>query len=310
MFNNFKNFTIMAEEKTYVFGNEGGNMMGYLAPLLQQRGIDPSVLALMNNRGGFGCDGGYFIWVIFLFFLMGWGGNGWGGNRGAGLAGEINNDYGREMLLQAINGNGNAISQLATTLNCDINAVQGAINAVQSQVQSVGSQVGMSSQQIINAIQSGDASIASQLANCCCNIREAITKQGYDNQLATLNQTNVLGSKIDYQTTLLNDKFCQLEMREMQNKIDALREERSNLMGQLSQEHQTLALQNYQAQALAPITATVTSIQREIDSIKCKLPESVSVPYSPVTAIPTCVAAQYGLYNYGFPGTVNNGYWA
>lgn len=214
------------------------------------------------------------------------------------------------MLLQAINGNGNAISQLATTLNCDINAVQGAINAVQSQVQSVGSQVGMSGQQIINAIQAGDASIASQLASCCCNVREAITQQGYENQIATLNQTNVLGGKIDNQTTIINDKFCQLEMREMQNKIDALREERSSLMGQLSQEHQTLALQNYQAQALAPITGALTTLQREVDSIKCKLPESVSVPYSPVTAIPTCVAANYGLFNYGtgFPGTT--GYWA
>lgn len=56
------------------------------------------------------------------------------------------------MLLQAINGNGNAISQLATTLNCDINAVQSAINSVQSQIQSVGNQVGMSGQQVINAI--------------------------------------------------------------------------------------------------------------------------------------------------------------
>lgn len=57
------------------------------------------------------------------------------------------------MLLQAINGNGNAISQLATTLNCDINAVQSAINSVQSQIQSVGNQIGMSGQQVINAIK-------------------------------------------------------------------------------------------------------------------------------------------------------------
>ena len=91
------------------------------------------------------------------------------------------------MLLQAINGNGNAISQLASTLNCDINAVQTAINSVQSQIQSVGNQVGMSGQQIINAIQAGNCQIASQLASCCCDVRETITKQGYDNQLATLN---------------------------------------------------------------------------------------------------------------------------
>lgn len=77
---------------------------------------------------------------------MGWGGNGWGNNGAGGLGNQLNNDYGREMLLQAINGNGNAISQLASTLNCDINAVQTAINSVQSQIQSVGNQVGMSGQ--------------------------------------------------------------------------------------------------------------------------------------------------------------------
>lgn len=124
------------------------------------------------------------------------------------------------MLLQAINGNGNAISQLATTLNCDINAVQSAINSVQSQIQSVGNQVGMSGQQIINAIQAGNCQIASQIASCCCDVRTAIERQGYEGQLATLNQTNTLGSKIDQQTTLISDKFCQLEMRELQNKID------------------------------------------------------------------------------------------
>lgn len=122
------------------------------------------------------------------------------------------------MLLQAINGNGNAISQLATTLNCDINAVQSAINSVQSQIQSVGNQVGMSGQQVINAIQAGNCQIASQIASCCCDVRTAIERQGYEGQLATLNQTNTLGSKIDQQTTLISDKFCQLEMRELQNK--------------------------------------------------------------------------------------------
>lgn len=297
----------MAEEKTYVFG-EGSNMLGMLAPLLQQRGIDPSVLyALGNNRNG-SWEGSSFIWIIFLFFLMGWGNNGLGGfgGRGAGLANEINNDYGRDMLMQAINGNGTAISQLATTLNCDVNAIQGAINAVQSQIQSVGSQVGMSGQQVINAIQAGNCQIASQIASCCCDVREAITKSGYDNQLATLNQTNILSSKIDQQTTLINDKFCQLEMREMQNKIDALREDKSSLINQLSQEHQTNAIQAYQAQTTAPISAALTALQREVDSIKCKLPESVSVPYSPVVGVPTCVASQFGLNGLGFN---NFGYW-
>lgn len=293
-----------------MFGEGAGNgILGLLGPMLSQRGVDPNVLLAMQGRNndGFG-EGGWFIWVIFLFFLMGWGGNGWGNNGAGGLGNQLNNDYGREMLLQAINGNGNAISQLASTLNCDINAVQTAINSVQSQIQSVGNQVGMSGQQIINAIQAGNCQIASQLASCCCDVREAITKQGYDNQLATLNQTNILGSKIDQQTTLINDKFCQLEMREMQNKIDTLREDKSALINQLSQEHQTSAIQAYQTQTIAPVNAALVALQREVDSIKCKLPESVSVPYSPVVGVPTCVAAQFGLNALGYgSGFWNNG---
>jgi hypothetical protein len=82
-----------------------------------------------------------------MFWL--WGGNGRNGMFGNGLADGIpntlNNDFGREILLQAINGNGQALSQLATTLNCDINALQGAINHVQSAIQGVSNQVGMSS---------------------------------------------------------------------------------------------------------------------------------------------------------------------
>lgn len=58
----------MSESKTYVFGNEGsgqGGMMSLLAPLLQQRGLDPNLLLAMNKNGNGWGDG--FMWVIFLF---------------------------------------------------------------------------------------------------------------------------------------------------------------------------------------------------------------------------------------------------
>ena len=134
----------MAEDsKTYVFDSAS------------KGSLDPNtLLAMMGNNGGFGGNGGW-MWIIFLFFLYGWRGNGFFGNGSNGsLGNELNNDFGRDLLLQAINGNGNAISALSTTLNCDINAVQTAINAVQSSVASVGNQVGMSGMQVINAIQS------------------------------------------------------------------------------------------------------------------------------------------------------------
>ena len=48
----------MSEEKTYVFGEGGANsIISALAPMLQNRGIDPSVLALMKDNDGFGNGG-------------------------------------------------------------------------------------------------------------------------------------------------------------------------------------------------------------------------------------------------------------
>lgn len=133
----------MSETKTYVFGSEGasgsGGMMSMLAPLLQKNGLDPNLLLAMNrNNGAFGGEGGWFIWVIFLFFLMGWGGNGWGNGNRPGLANEINNDYGRSLLMEAIGGNRNAISNLATQLSCSEGQIQSAIAALSTQMQNVG----------------------------------------------------------------------------------------------------------------------------------------------------------------------------
>ena len=264
-------------EKTYVFDNaeSGGlNSSALIASLMQNKGIDPNLMAMLTNAsknqdawGGSGC---WFMWVILLFWL--WGGNGYGNYFGRGTAdgipNQLNNDFGREVLLQAINGNGQAISQLATTLNCDINSLQTAIGNVQNSVQSVASQVGMTGQQIINSIQQGNCSLGNQLAQCCCSIKDAITRTNYENQLSNVNQTNTLQNAINFvnssvergfsaasyataqqtcdlktaianQTTLINDKFCQLEMREMQNKIDSLRQENNALLLAASQQRQT-----------------------------------------------------------------------
>ena len=310
------------ESKTYVFGNEGsgqGSMMSLLAPLLQQRGLDPNLLLAMNKNGnGFG-EGGWFMWVIFLFFLMGWGGNGWGGfgnGRAGGIANEINNDYGRSLLMDAIGGNRNALSNLATQLNCTEGQIQSAISALTSQVQSVGNQVGMSGMQTINALQQGNMQIAQQLANCCC-----------ENRLATCQQTNTLQSAINnvatgqergfanvaYETqrqtcdlhnaikdstqTIVNGQQ-QAVMREMQNKIDALREENSTFKS-------SAMTSQIVGQALAPVNAVLAGLQKEVGEIKCAQPNTVTVPYQPFVTVPNCVAAQYGLY----ANANANGFW-
>lgn len=296
----------MGSEKIFMFGEPscgcGGGSKADLTAILpalmnNNKGIDPGILAMLGDRNRDGFGGNDFFAILLLFILMGWGGNGnglFGGNRGA-VGGEglniLNNDSTRELLMSAIQGNGNAISQLSTQLGCSIGQVQEGLNTLNMSLCNVGNQVGMSGQQIINAIQSGNCTLANQIASCCCDVRTAIERQGFENQLATVNQTNtlqnsantqfnILGAKIDAQTQIINDKFCQLEMREMQNRINTLQQEKSAL--------ETSALLQQQTQNLVG---------------QLKTP-------CPVPAYLTCNPnAPYG-YGYGYPygtGFANEG---
>lgn len=69
-------------------------------------------------------------------------------------------------------------------------------------------------------------------------------------------QTQALAAKIDLQTQIINDKFCQLEMREMQNTIQQLREEKQALATSAITQQQT---QNIVSQLApkAPVPAYV-----------------------------------------------------
>lgn len=57
--------------------------------------------------------------------------------------------------------------------------------------------------------------------------------------MQAITRFNILGAKIDAQTQIINDKFCQLEMREMQNKIDTLRDEKNALQSSALLQQQT-----------------------------------------------------------------------
>jgi hypothetical protein len=314
----------MSESKTYIFGenqNGGSNgMLGLLAPLLQKQGVDPNVLLAMKGNNGMCGEGGWFMWVIFLFFLMGWGGNGWGGfggNGRGGIANEINNDYGRSLLMDAIGGNRNALSNLATQLNCTEGQIQNAISALTSQVQSVGNQVGMSGMQTINALQQGNMQIAQQIANCCCENRLAICQQtgtlqnainnvavgqerGFSNvAYETQRQTCDLHNAIKDATAELKAGQTAAEFRDMQDKIDHLREENGNYKS-------SAMMSQIVGQSLAPVNAALAGLQSEVNAIKCAQPNTVTVPYQPFQAVPNCVAAQYGLYGCN---AAANGFW-
>lgn len=287
-------------------GNSGGSkfdIMAFLPGLMGgQNKLDPNlVAALMNNRGNqdaWGGSGCWWIWIILLFFVFGgWGnGNGFGGNRnGGGLPAELNGDAGRELLMNAIQGNGTAINQLASSLNCSTQQLQSAICNIQGQIQGVGNQVGLSGQQIINAVQQGNTQLLTQIADCCCNTQRAIERQGCDIRLQNCQDMNILTNTMNANTLSLRDAGLQNtrdivnEVRDFKNlyqqdKMDRLTAENLALKGQISQANQNAYFSATIDAATTPILNRINSLQGDVDNIKCKMPPTVSVPYPQIKA--------------------------
>ena len=275
------------EAKTYVFGNSDNS----------------ALMAAMANNGGFGGGGGWWAWIILMAL---WGGNGFGrnGQDTQEILSTLNGDQGRQMLMSAIEGNGTAISQLASTLHCDVNSIQTALNAVQASICQVGNTVGMTGMQVINAVQAGNADLAARLSQCCCENRLLTTTQGYENRIALAEQTSFLGAKIDNQTNIISDKFCDLEKRELQNKIDALREERSTLLGRISNSEQTNQILSY-------INSTISPLAADVAAIKCAQPPTVPVQFPTLQAVQTTpYCANFGTFGSFGPFGPFNGAWA
>ena len=317
-------------------------MLGEEKIIVQDRGIDAGIaalmqnankgnmdpaalMAMMNNNYGFGGNGAWWIWIIILFFCWGgFGGNGFGrgANDASRLASELNTDANTNLLMQAINGNKEAISSLSNTLNCDFNSVTAALNSINSGVSKISCDVKLSSCEVINAITSGNAALASKLAECCCNTQRSIdsvnlnlTKMGYEDQLAMCNQTNTLVNTMNQNTLSLRDsnlantqailqKIDNFENIYRQDKMDRLTSENLALKGQISQANQNQYIAATVQANTAPIVNRLNSLQSDVDGIKCKLPNTVSVPYPQLAVYNPEIAraAAYGAFageNYG-----------
>lgn len=296
----------MSESKTFILpdGGQSGSMMPLLASLCQQRGIDPNVLLATKNNSGFGGEGGWFMWVIFLFFLMGWGGNGFGfgfGNQNRNLPNLINNDAGRELLMSAIQGNGNAIGQLATTLNCDINQVNSALQSLATQLQGVGNQVGMSGMQVINAIQSGNAQLASQLAQCCCDNKMAICQQTNTLQSAINGVGNAMERGFSDNAFRMQSLACELKTsandntRAILGKLDQIEDSRKD------REIASLTAQLTASQSRAERQSELQPIYKALADIQGKQPNTVPVQWPQIKAFQETPLCATGSINYLYP---------
>lgn len=215
--------------------NEEGNMVMPVAPMYGGGGNG-------GFGGGFGGDWG---WIILLLLIAGGGwGNGFGGfGGGAAVAdsaalypwmnqsNQMNEGFRDQMLDASVNGIQNSITSgfgdLQTTLCSGFAGVNATVN---------GAQNGITSQMYNNTIadlersfasqtatSQGFSSLASQLAQCCC-----------DNRLATVQTQNVVQNEgaetrlaIQQQTQAILDKMCQAE-------IDNLKSQNLSLQNQLN----------------------------------------------------------------------------
>lgn len=290
------------------FGGFGGN--GWLPGMLLGSGL---------GYGGFGGLGGGGLATGGIGFLLGLlFGNGnfgnilGGGGNGAGfLSNQIDNNAGRELLMNAINAQGEAsraaVQNLATMTGQDFNLLNSDVESLKSALSTLALQQAVSVPQIINSIQSGNASLASQLCQCCCENRLLTSEQGYQAQIRTIEQTNQLGSQADRNTasivgainglhTDMTREFCDVKEREMQAEINRQAEIITQLRNEADNARQTSAF----AAMLAPINAKLVEIES-------KQPNTVPVQWPALTAVNTTPYVNGGFYgsSWGFGNGVN-----
>ena len=214
---------------------------GMLAGLLSNKGIDPSIMAVLNDRckdGNWG-DGGMLI-VLFLILILGFGGNGgWFGNRNggcaeaAGIDRTIFNQSNFDILNSAISTQGTrqemAINQLANNFNCTAGQVQMALAGLDKQL-------AVNQGSVVNSIQSCCCNIGNQIqsASCAtqraienqgCQTREAISGLGFQIQTADAATRQLIQQCCCDMTTAMNAGFNAIQLREDQREIQQLRDE-------------------------------------------------------------------------------------
>ena len=253
------------------------------------------------------------------------------------LSDQMNDNHTSDLIMAAIQGNNAAIQEVSARLGCDINAIASAIQSVRSDISAVGSQLGFSAERIINAVSAGDSSVIQALKDCCCETQKSILTQNYENRIAIGDATAKLKDSVNYvglqvekgfsdtnyqtqaQTCSLQNtirdtgtsntnaiiaKLDAIQNQALLDKIDSLREKNSEQAVIINNAQQTATFNSMLNSYTAPIAAAVNTLQAEVASVRSRLPETVTLPYSCATAVPT-----NALYNgWSFTPTYGAGY--
>ena len=183
-----------------------------------------------NNRNNDGMWGDGAWWIVILL-IFGWGNNGWGGfggnGNGAGYTDSaIQRGFDNQAVISKLDGISNGLCDGFYAMN---NSMLTGFNGINTNIM----QTGYGIQQAINAhtvanMQNTNA-LQAQLANCCCETREAIQGVNYNLATNTCALQNTMNNNtrdiIDSQqagTRAILDYLCTKENADLRDKVQKL----------------------------------------------------------------------------------------
>lgn len=199
----------------------------------------PIVANLDGNNGNSWNDGSWLWFLIVVFAIFGGWGNGFGGGTNGGVGSEIQRGFDNQAVISKLDGLSNGLCDGFYAMN---NSMLTGFNGINTNIM----QTGYGIQQAVNAdtvanMQNTNA-LQSQLANCCCETREAIQGVNYNMATNTCALQNTMNSNtrdiIDSQnagTRAILDYLCQ-------DKIATLTAENNDLRRAASQDRQNALL--------------------------------------------------------------------
>ena len=145
--------------------------------------------------------------------------------------------------------------------------------------------------------------LTSQLNGVNNVIQNGFRDTNYATQQQTCSLQNTIKDTTTINTNAILAKLDSISTTALQDKIQALREKNNEQATAINNAQQSALFGQMINAAVTPINNTLASLSKEVDGIQCKLPNTVTLPYSCATAIPTAMA--YNLYGYN-----NYGAWA
>ena len=213
-----------------------------------------------NDSRGWGGDGAWWIIILFLFaFAGGWGNGGFGGGQGAANNYVLASDF-ATIQRQLSDGFGGVEKGIDTIRN-------GLCDGFYSQAQLVN---GINT----NILQTGNA-LGTQIAQCCCDVREGISGVNYN--LAT--QANNLSREVErgFCDTNYNNQTQHFQTMQAINKVG------DRVIDYLSQkEAQSLRDENFALRLSASQAAQNNYLVQQLGQ-KCPVPAYLTCnPNAPI----------------------------